>query len=110
MHTFLQQRAQARAVAASERASVLRAEAGVLARRLLEEPGVTHVWLFGSLAWGTPHTDSDIDLAAAGLSEQRYFRLLGELLMNASVSVDLVRLEDVDENFRQRILEHGVPL
>jgi predicted nucleotidyltransferase len=96
MHTFLQQRAQARAVAASERASVLRAEAGVLARRLLEEPGVTGVWLFGSLAWGRPHAASDIDLAVAGLPSGRYFGVLGELLMSASASVDLVRLEEID--------------
>lgn len=96
MHSFLQMRARANEAAAQERADVLRVEATRLADRLRAEPGVTGVWLFGSLAWGRPHAASDIDLAVAGLPSGRYFGVLGELLMSASASVDLVRLEEID--------------
>jgi predicted nucleotidyltransferase len=96
MHSFLRMRARANEAAAQERADVLRVEATRLADRLRAEPGVTGVWLFGSLAWGRPHAASDIDLAVAGLPSGRYFGVLGELLMSASASVDLVRLEEID--------------
>jgi predicted nucleotidyltransferase len=110
VHAYLERRARQEADACARRADGLRGEAATLATLLRQEPGVEGVWLFGSLAWGDPHLDSDIDLAVRGLPESRYFTCLGRLLTDASVPVDLVRLEDIDPSFRARILDHGVPL
>jgi len=76
--------------------------------------GATGIWVFGSIAerpgWSPPHPDSDLDLAAAGLSgaglrdaERRIRELTPE-------PVDVVRLEDAAPSLRARILADGEAL
>jgi predicted nucleotidyltransferase len=65
------------------------------------------VWLFGSLAWGTPGLDADIDLAVDGLASEHYFAALGELLAAAPAPVDLVRYEEAPAGLQSRIQADG---
>lgn len=61
---------------------------------ILKNAGCRRIYLFGSLASGTAHAGSDIDLAVEGLDSSRYFAVLGKLLMELNHSVDLVLLDD----------------
>lgn len=63
---------------------------------ILKEAGCTHVFLFGSLAVGKVREESDIDLAVRGCPKGRFFRLLGQLLLELDHSVDLVNLDRQD--------------
>ncbi|AEG13781.1 DNA polymerase beta domain protein region [Desulfofundulus kuznetsovii DSM 6115] len=57
-----------------------REAAGKLAEILVQNYGAKEVWLFGSLIRsGSFHRNSDIDLAAAGLPAQEFFRILARL-------------------------------
>ena len=66
--------------------------------------------LFGSVADGTCHANSDIDLAVSGLGADRYFEALADLMEIFAGPVDLVRLEDAPEGLRERIDAEGEPL
>jgi uncharacterized protein len=75
--------------------------------RLLVARGVQRVWLFGSLAWGEAHEESDIDLAVEGLPAEELWRAQGELLAAAPCEVDLTRIEEVPPAFSSRIRASG---
>ena len=77
---------------------------------ILEENGVKRVFLYGSEAKGSQHSFSDIDLACEGISPDRFFKVLGRLLLMIERPVDLVDLKDVKETFRKRIEREGVLL
>jgi predicted nucleotidyltransferase len=62
---------------------------------ILQQGGCTEVYLFGSLASGKFHQQSDIDLAVRGCPSGNFFALLGKLLITLDYSVDLV---DLDKN------------
>jgi predicted nucleotidyltransferase len=89
------------------RAARARERARVFARRLVEEYGAREVWLFGSLAWGRPHRDFDVDLAVKGLAHERYFRALSDAWEAVGAPVDLVPLEACAPGLRERILKEG---
>ena len=78
-----------------------------MAALLAHEPGVRRVWLFGSLAGGLVHERSDIDLAVEGLSPEREAATTRRLEAMTDLPLDLVRLEDVLEPMRERILTDG---
>ena len=109
MAHFADQRARAR----DARVQILRASAhqalpdlvGLLVSR-----GARRVWLFGSLAWGGPHEDSDIDPAVEGMPEDDLWRAQGEALTAAPCGVDLVRTEDVPLTLASRIRASGILL
>jgi predicted nucleotidyltransferase len=61
---------------------------------ILKNAGCRRIYLFGSLASGTHHAGSDIDIAVEGLARSRYFAVLGKLLMELDHPVDLVLLDD----------------
>lgn len=61
---------------------------------ILKKAGCRRIYLFGSLASGTSHAGSDIDIAVEGLERSRYFAVLGDLLMELDHPVDLVLLDD----------------
>lgn len=65
------------------------------------------VYLFGSVADGTVHARSDIDLAVEGLPEDRYFETLAALLQAAPTGVDLVELERAPPSLRELVLGTG---
>lgn len=64
------------------------------ATRLLIDSGCKEVFLFGSLAEGTATEGSDIDLAVRGCPPQKFYAILGKLLMELKHSVDLVDLDN----------------
>lgn len=64
---------------------------------ILKEEGCTEIFLFGSLAEGKGTKKSDIDLAVRGCPKDKFFRVLGRLLMELHHSVDLI---DLDEQSR----------
>lgn len=110
MLAFLRDKATQRHAAVHAHATTARAAARDLARLLADEFGASQVWLFGSLAWGEPDLDADIDLAVTGLDPDAYFAALGRLLCAAPFSVDLVCLQEAPEALRTRILRDGEAL
>lgn len=83
------------------------------ARRLIGEAGGNHVRVFGSVATGTDHEGSDIDLlfdmgTPMGLMELRALeRRLSELL---GAPVDLIPSAALRPDLRDRVLAQAVPL
>ena len=73
---------------------------------ILKDGGCSEVFLFGSLAEGRAHENSDIDLAVRGCPTGAFFRLLGELMFELRHAVDLVDL-DAPDPFAQFLLQHG---
>jgi uncharacterized protein len=70
--------------------------------------GATGVWLFGSLAWGEPHAQSDIDLLVEGIAEGRWVEAARAVERQAAgVRVDLVRAEDAPASLTARVREEG---
>jgi len=107
MLRFVAEREAARVRTASSRARRLRAVVPELASLLVRKHRARRVWLFGSLVAGSGHARSDIDLAVEGLGAADYFKALADLGDAAPCRVDLVRIEDVDEAFRDRIVREG---
>jgi predicted nucleotidyltransferase len=64
--------------------------------RILKEEGCTEIYLFGSVATGESHSDSDIDLAVRGCTPGRFFHTLGRLMWELDHSIDLVDLDSED--------------
>ncbi|HET6585186.1 MAG TPA: nucleotidyltransferase domain-containing protein [Nannocystaceae bacterium] len=89
----LVERIEARMRADEARADRLRASARSIAAALALDHDVERVWLFGSLAGGTVHEHSDLDLLVEGLAIDRLASALGAAQAIAP-EVDLVRLED----------------
>jgi predicted nucleotidyltransferase len=73
---------------------------------ILKEGGCNEIYLFGSLALGNFHQQSDIDLAVRGCPPGNFFRCLGQLLMKLDYPVDLVDL-DVEDAFTRYLVEKG---
>lgn len=91
-----------------ERADAARAEAGRLARRILDSGrGGEAVYLFGSLAQGRPSSlDFDIDLALEGGDCARAM----EVAADSPFRVDIVELEALPAHIRARVRETGIRL
>lgn len=77
---------------------------------LIEKYHAKRVVLFGSLATGSYHESSDVDLAVAGMPAVSYFRALADLMTLFGVPVDLVRVEEAVPSLRTHIEEDGQPL
>ncbi len=76
------------------------------AASILKEAGCTQVFLFGSVATGKVRDGSDLDLAVRGCPPDKFFHLLGRLLMTLDHPVDLVDL-DVDDPFARYLERKG---
>jgi predicted nucleotidyltransferase len=70
---------------------------------ILKAAGYWEIFLFGSLTTGKAGIKSDIDLAVRGCPPEKFFHLLGKLLMELNHPVDLVDLDN--ENAFARYLE-----
>lgn len=73
---------------------------------ILKRYGVEKVVLFGSIAEGTCHDNSDIDLLVLPLSAERFWRCLSDLQQSIGRQVDLYTQSD-DPVFVKKILERG---
>ena len=76
----------------------------------LKSIGCKEIFLFGSLVDGTFNEDSDIDLAATGISARNYFKALVDLPTIIDHKVDLVALDYTSKDFERRIRNRGEKL
>lgn len=82
-----------------------------LAHHLRDVYGVRRVVLVGSLARGDFRVGSDIDLAAEGIPDDRFFRAGADLEAAAGgLHVDLVPLESADPAFLADLDREGIVL
>lgn len=108
-----QRRLEAEAAVLAKRQSAARRLADEAAHRLCERwPQLHAVWLFGSLQNGCFGLSSDVDLAVAGLPADALLGAMAllEPLQDGEIAIDLVRLEDLEPHWQQRIRERGEPL
>lgn len=89
-------------------------DAEALARRAADEcvqhlaaQGATGIWLIGSLARGSFEVGSDLDFMVAGLSQEQVRRAQAELSGRLSISVDIIRAEQLDAGWRTYHEHHG---
>ncbi|MBI4703166.1 MAG: nucleotidyltransferase domain-containing protein [Deltaproteobacteria bacterium] len=88
-----------------------RALAVELAALLRDRYGARRVVLAGSLARGEFRRGSDIDLAAAGIPHDLFFRAGAELEgVAGGLSVDLVPIESATPAFLARLAAEGIVL
>jgi predicted nucleotidyltransferase len=82
------------------------------AKLLQEKFAVTKVALFGSLLHlQKMHYHSDVDLAVWGLSDDRYYQAVAELLdLDSEFSIDLVQVESASPPLQNAILTTGIEL
>jgi len=73
---------------------------------ILKKASCTHVFLFSSLVTGKTRSESDIDLAVRGCPKDKFFHLLGRLLLELDHPVDLVDL-DSQRAFARYLEEEG---
>lgn len=102
----LVERAREEIAAEGARADRLRAAGRRIADVLCDEHGARRVWLFGSLAGGNVHAESDLDLLVDGLLPDRLSAAL-ESAMAIAPEVDLVRWEDAPAGLRELALQYG---
>lgn len=107
MATALRSRATDRASLGQARAQRLLEQMPNAHRLLTQQYGATRVVLFGSLACGQPHHESDVDLAVEGLPPTQYFIALADLMTLFGTAVDLVRLEEAPPSLAARIAAEG---
>jgi predicted nucleotidyltransferase len=74
---------------------------------ILVRHGALKIILYGSLARGDYHIDSDIDICFEGIPDDKYFRALAEILMETDRRVSMCDFEDAYGHSRERILREG---
>ncbi|MCX6049644.1 MAG: nucleotidyltransferase domain-containing protein [Chloroflexi bacterium] len=74
---------------------------------ILKSYNVRKVILYGSVARGDFHKDSDLDICVEGLENEVFFIALAECLISVKHSVSLVDFESTQGYFRERILQEG---
>ena len=73
----------------------------------LKNIGATEIILFGSMAHGNFNEFSDIDLAIRGISPKTYFKTIADLSSIIHFKVDLVLLDYVSKEFKEKIMSEG---
>jgi predicted nucleotidyltransferase len=102
-------RDEARARAVRALLDRVAAARGELERLLLDE-GVSDAWLFGSVARGTPRSDSDVDIAVAGCPPDRFYALAAALERALALPLDLVDLDRAPADLAAAIRAGGIRL
>jgi predicted nucleotidyltransferase len=77
---------------------------------LRAEGALDSAWLIGSLAWGGFGPRSDVDVVVRGADAGRIAELWGRLTDVLGIPVDVLRLEQLTDGFRRRVLDLGVRL
>ena len=86
------------------------AEIQLIQRTLTRHGGLELAFVFGSVAQGKAHADSDLDIAvqaARPLSSQQKMALIGDLAAATGRPVDLIDLRTVGEPLLGQVLGHG---
>lgn len=73
----------------------------------LKSAGCREVILFGSLSDGTFDDISDIDLAVSGISPRSYFKAIASLPSIMGWKVDLVTMDYISKELKERIRKEG---
>ncbi|MBA2321978.1 MAG: nucleotidyltransferase domain-containing protein, partial [Deltaproteobacteria bacterium] len=66
--------------------------------------------LIGSLVWGRFGERSDADVVVRGLAPSAHGATWAALEARVGVAVDLLRFEDLPDDFGSRVLEQGVEI
>jgi predicted nucleotidyltransferase len=106
----LVERERARQEELEARAGALRRALEGAVRALGQRGEIGRAWLIGSLARGGHGPRSDVDLVVEGLPADRWAPVWDELCAALGVEVDLLRIEELGEPFRRRVLAEGVAL
>ena len=69
---------------------------------ILRKYGVSEIFIFGSLADGTYHEHSDIDIAVKGLKPELFLKAYADLSFNINRNVDLLNM-DAQERFTEML-------
>lgn len=86
-------------------------EAGRAARRLTSLGGVKKILLIGSLARGTAHPGSDVDLWVEGLAESEWLTAVAMVREEIhEAEVDVIRAEWAGKDMAARAAAEGVVL
>ena len=96
--------------AAHRRAKEVRGLIDVEAAALIAEGVAARAWLIGSLAWGNFGVRSDVDLVFQGLRVDQLGAIAARVASRVNAPVDVLRIEEIPEAFRRRILAEGVEL
>ncbi len=91
--------------------AAMRAEAVRLAGLATERFSFRRLYLYGSVATGSPLSVwSDIDLAVEGLPPDDYFKLLGTLSAEAGYPLDIKPWEELPPATREHVIATGAVL
>ncbi len=74
---------------------------------VLKKYGVEKVLVYGSVARGDYQDKSDLDICVEGLSNEYFFRALGECMMKTQHSISITDFNNTFGYFRERILKEG---
>jgi predicted nucleotidyltransferase len=77
-----------------------------IAVNILKEEGCSEVYIFGSIAKGKTHLNSDIDIAVKGIKAERFFKIFAKLMNAMEHRVDLLDLSS-DKYFTRHIFKTG---
>jgi predicted nucleotidyltransferase len=69
-----------------------------IATNLLKKGGCKSIYLFGSLATGKNHDDSDIDIGIKGLPKGKFFEICSKVYFAVDNDIDIVDFDN-DEDF-----------
>jgi predicted nucleotidyltransferase len=78
-----------------------------IAAEYLKSIGCKEIILFGSLVDEKTDEFADIDLAVSGISPRTYFRTLAEISSVVGWKVDLVTMDYISQDFREKIRKEG---
>jgi predicted nucleotidyltransferase len=78
-----------------------------LVARLRALPGIDRAWLIGSLGKPRFGEGSDADVVVEGLSLEAWGRTWSELQLGLPVSLDLMRIEELEPEFAARVRTEG---
>ena len=77
---------------------------------LLRQGVACRAWLIGSLAWGQFGVRSDVDVVLEGLAIDCIGAVADRIAGRVQCEVDILRLEEIPESFRRRVLAEGVEI
>jgi predicted nucleotidyltransferase len=103
-------RARQRRKSDEDRLSLAREAAVRVLQTLIAARAVDRAWLIGSAAWGGVHERSDLDIVVEGMPRERSGALWDQLSEACGLDVDLLRLEELEPRFRERVLSEGIPV
>lgn len=109
VRAFLREKRQRKDVERARLLEKARDDAERIRERIVREVRPARIYQWGSLLTGEHFSEiSDIDFALEGLAgPPEYFRVLGIAMEETTFPVDIIELEKVDPDTRERIIRRG---